>query len=86
MDELQRGKNTQQTKTCWCSDCSFIIITVEEFGVYEPVRMTLQLDIDRESVMGLSVLTGATSTTMSEVSKLTYIPMHCTEIAPFFSL
>ena len=58
----------------WCSDCSFIITTVKEFGVYEPVRMTLQLDIDRESVMGLSVLTGAiaTSTTLSEVRKLTY--------------
>ena len=53
-----------------CSDYSFIIITVEEFEVYEP---TLQLNIDNESVMGFSVLTGETTTTLSEVRKLTYI-------------
>ena len=53
-----------------CSDYSFIIITVEEFEAYEA---TLQLDIDNESVMGFSVLTGETTTTLSEVRKLTYI-------------
>ena len=51
----------------------FVIITVEEFEVYEPVRVTFQLDVDRGSVTGFSVLTGGTTTSLSEVRKPIYV-------------
>ena len=47
------------------AQCYIFYIAVEDV---EPVRKKLQLDIDRDSAMGLSVFTGEKSTTFSEAS------------------
>ena len=46
--------------------------------MYEPVEVALKLDIDR-----VSVLTGGTTTSLSEVRKPAYKNLHCIETPVF---
>lgn len=52
----------------------FYSITAEDAGVYKPTTNKPHLDIDKDSAIGFSELTGGKSTTLSEVSLL-ILPM-----------
>ena len=63
-------------------------ITVEQVDVVElePSRKKPQVDIERDSAMGLSVFTGGNSTTLSDVSLLNYTYLHSTVATMLFFL